>query len=216
MVYEFCPNCNEKIVNSGFFGTNRIKTNNIDHINTYLGKNVAAFCETCWDFNYTIAMGNYREEINKYKKIQTELIHIIPCINVQATNIWDYEIIGLVTAQSTMGTGFYSELSSDFNDFFGLESQTMNKKVSLGEQNCLNIMRVKTLGLGGNAVIGIDIDYAEVGSLRGMILVCTTGTAVRIKNLEVFGDKTREAMESLYESSENIKNLNRYIETLES
>jgi hypothetical protein len=38
--------------------------------------------------------------------------------------------------------------------------------------------------LGGNAVIATDIDYAEVGGVRAMLMVCMAGTAVRLNNLQ--------------------------------
>ena len=34
--------------------------------------------------------------------------------------------------------------------------------------------------LGGNAVIGIDIDYEVVGEKGGMLMVSVSGTAVRV------------------------------------
>ena len=34
----------------------------------------------------------------------------------------------------------------------------------------------------GNAITGVDIDYIEVGKGKGILMVCMTGTAVRINN----------------------------------
>jgi uncharacterized protein YbjQ (UPF0145 family) len=48
-------------------------------------------------------------------------------------------------------------------------------------------LRKETLELGGNAVLATDIDYAEVGGDKGMLIVCMTGTAVLLKNPEVLG-----------------------------
>jgi hypothetical protein len=47
--------------------------------------------------------------------------------------------------------------------------------------------------LGGNAVIAADVDYAEVGGGKGMLMVCMAGTAVKVLNpQEVFeGDVDR-------------------------
>ncbi len=214
MEYEFCPNCKQKIIPSGFFGINRLVTKDIDFINSYSGKNSPAYCESCISIEYSMAKAGYNEEVEKLRKIQTDSLQVMPCINIQATNVWEYEILSIVTAQTTMGTGFLSELSSDWNDFWGQESGTMNKKISKGEQVCLNMMRIKALSLGGNAVIGVDIDYSEVGSLRGMILVCSTGTAIRIKNLDVFDEKTRSTLTLLNETTFKMKKLNDYIEAL--
>lgn len=212
MEYENCPNCNQKIVKTGFFGVNKIDNEHIDFIHVFSDNTSPAYCESCHHTEYQKAKSFFNGEVEKVKKIQTDSLGIIPCVNVEPSKVWDYEIIELVTGQTAMGTGVLSELSSEWNDFFGQESRTLNKKVSKGEQTCLNIMRAKTLALGGNAVIGVDIDYAEVGALRGMILVCTTGTAVRIKNIEVFDGKTLEVMRKLNENTEKLRSLNKYQE----
>ena len=34
--------------------------------------------------------------------------------------------------------------------------------------------------LGANAVIGIDVDYEVLGADNGMLMVCVSGTAVKI------------------------------------
>ncbi|MBE5322140.1 heavy metal-binding domain-containing protein [Pedobacter sp. MR2016-19] len=36
--------------------------------------------------------------------------------------------------------------------------------------------------LGGNGIIATDVDYAEVGGAKAMVMVCMAGTAVKIKN----------------------------------
>lgn len=35
--------------------------------------------------------------------------------------------------------------------------------------------------LGGNAVVGIDLDYEVLGQTNGMMMVSASGTAVRIE-----------------------------------
>ena len=34
--------------------------------------------------------------------------------------------------------------------------------------------------MGGNAIIGTDIDYSEVGGGKGMLMVCMSGTAIEL------------------------------------
>lgn len=98
---------------------------------------------------------------------------------------WDYEALTIVTGQTVIGTGVIAELSSDFNDLFGSKSNTLAEKLSLGEVHCAAQIRKKTIDQGGHAVLATDIDYSEMGSLRGMMMVCMSGTAVRLKNPEV-------------------------------
>ncbi|MBK7959544.1 MAG: heavy metal-binding domain-containing protein, partial [Bacteroidetes bacterium] len=37
-------------------------------------------------------------------------------------------------------------------------------------------LKNKTIQMGGNAIVGVDVDYGELGSIKGMIMVCMTGT----------------------------------------
>lgn len=70
------------------------------------------------------------------------------------------------------------------------------KSTNAGLNELLNDLRVKCHELGGNAVIGVDIDIADTGGLK-TVLMCANGTAVRIKNLDLyFGKKAWELQEN--------------------
>ena len=51
---------------------------------------------------------------------------------------------------------------------------------------------MKTVCLGGNAVIATDIDYGEVGGAKAMLMVCMTGTAVLAGENCLAGDNLGE------------------------
>ncbi len=59
---------------------------------------------------------------------------------------------------------------------------------------CLNILRKKAIELGANAIVAVDIDYAEVGGGKGMLMVCMAGTAIYVKNVEILGENTANAL----------------------
>lgn len=218
MEFSNCPNCNSKIELKVFFNLNQSynkERNNdsgkiIEFINAYSGKTHESYCDRCLNDVYADCKSKYNEQKKEIKDKQKASIDHIMCVSIDSPNNWNFETIGIVTAQCTMGTGLLSELSSDWNDLFGLESKTMNKKVLKAEETCMNILRIKSLNLGGNAVVGVDVDYAEVGSLRGMILVCMTGTAVRIKNTEILPEEMQENIQQLEETVNQLKKLNNY------
>jgi hypothetical protein len=56
--------------------------------------------------------------------------------------------------------------------------------------------------------VGVDIDYAELGGTRGMIMVCMTGTAVKVANLKEIADIDFESLEDTLEISSQIKRIN--------
>ena len=63
-----------------------------------------------------------------------------------------------------------------------------NKKIIKGENKCFAQLRLKAIDLGGNAVIGINLDYTELGALKGMIMVSAYGTAIELNNPDVLGE----------------------------
>jgi hypothetical protein len=72
---------------------------------------------------------------------------------------------------------------SGFTDLIGAQSGTYNKKLADGEKLCQSQIKIKTLELGGNAIVGVDIDYSEVGGGKGMLMVCMAGTAINLVNI---------------------------------
>lgn len=119
---------------------------------------------------------------------------------------WDYEIIGIVTAQTTTGTGVFAELSASISDFFGKQAHRYNSKLKEGENMCLSQLRTQTIQRDGNAVIAADIDYSEVGGDKGMLMVCMAGTAVKITNLDILGANAAH-ISKVYELRNRIRHL---------
>ena len=115
--------------------------------------------------------------------------------------------MGLVTAQSVAGTGLFADLGSTFTDMFGLQSGMFREKIKGGEDLCRRELRLKALNFGANAVVGVDVDYAEVGGARCMLMVCMTGTAAKISNVDVTGPKTAQSLRTLAELTEELQKL---------
>ena len=106
------------------------------------------------------------------------LLSLIPLASLQSPQDWIYEAIGLITAQTVSGTGLFSDVTSAFTDLFGTQSGAYNQKLRSAEDLCRASLRAQAHNLGGNAVLAVDVDYAEVGGQRAMLMVCMTGTAV--------------------------------------
>lgn len=133
----------------------------------------------------------------------------IPVVTIHHPHQWDYKILGMVTAQSTTGTGAVTEFVTSFTDLVGGQSSRMNNKLKLGENLCFEQIRYNAFSLGGNAVIGTDIDYAEVGGDKGMLMVCMSGTAVFLNNPGILSDETAEKITEFKNKGERLNLLNR-------
>jgi len=188
-----CPNC-QAVIKKGVLKTNELfDEKKIRIINNYTDNTSKAYCNKCGDSLYRIARKKIQKKITSVNVSLKEKSKHVVILTTHTPINWDYRALGIVTAQTTTGTGVLSEFTSDFADFFGAQSGAFNKKLAKGENACFSQIRMKTLGLGGNAVIAADIDYTEVGGLKGMLMVCMAGTAVSLKNTEILGpEKAKE------------------------
>lgn len=96
---------------------------------------------------------------------------------VEGKTIRDYH--GIVTGEAILGANIFRDLFAGVRDIVGGRSAGYEKSLAEARQTALSEMADEAKALGGNAVIGIDLDYEVVGS-GGMLMVSATGTAVTI------------------------------------
>lgn len=203
-----CPNCGAKI-KDGVFGTVKLLTDKeLQLVREFLPEAKAEnYCNKCGSDHRFNANNEAKNEKTRTEAKLEKLIDSIPVVSAQNPIHWDYEIVAMVTGQSTTGTGVFSEFSSSFTDFFGTQSKAYNKKIKSGEDLCFTQLRIQAMDLGANAVISTDIDYAEVGGEKGMLLVCMAGTAVRLKDTTVIGLERSKNLDEAIALNDRIKYL---------
>lgn len=199
-----CPNCGKSL--NGIFSADLLLQSRVDFINKHSGESKAAYCTSC----SRPLLDKIAKEFKQAKKeIETRLqqiIHYVPVLSSPAPVKWDYEVIGMVTSQTTTGTGFAVELSRSFNDFFGSGSGTTNRKISRATQLCKSDLRVQCVRQGGNAVISADIDFSEIGAgSTNMLMVCMAGTAIRVTDMANFSVKSRDTILEIVELTEQLE-----------
>jgi uncharacterized protein YbjQ (UPF0145 family) len=204
MDYENCPTCNKSL--KGIFSSELVTPTKTDFINKHLNLQNRAYCSSCSKkFIDKIA----KSFLLQKKEIETRLeqiIHYVPVISSPAPIKWEYEIIGMVSAQTTSGTGFSAELSQSFNDFFGKTSKTTNRKIERATTLCKANLRVQCVQNGGNAVISTDIDFNEIGAGNtNMLMVCMAGTAIKVTDMSNFNPKSREFLAEIVELTERLE-----------
>jgi uncharacterized protein YbjQ (UPF0145 family) len=203
MEYQSCPNCNKKL--NGLMTTKFItKQSTTDFINRFNTAPSDAYCSGCSG-----------PLVDKYKAdlalLVKDSIGVIPVITLNNPMNWDYEVLGMVTGQSVTGTGMMSELASSWSDLIGGQSNSLGAKISNGEVLCKNQLKYKAAMMGANAVVATDIDYSEVGSVKGMLMVCMAGTAVKVTNLSEITSINEEKLlklESAINLLSDLKKLN--------
>jgi uncharacterized protein YbjQ (UPF0145 family) len=182
---DFCGNCNSEIKQTLLTTVARSDKRVSAFINEFTENKSVSHCTKCYKPLLEEGKKNFFNLKNKCEETITQNLKYIPIITLHTPLNWDYEVIEMITSQSVTGTGLIAEIASDWTDFFGSQSNTYNKKIKEGEERCKNQLRVTALKIGANAIIGTDIDYSEAGGGKGMLMVCISGTAIRLKNPEV-------------------------------
>jgi uncharacterized protein YbjQ (UPF0145 family) len=186
----------------------------IEALNLALDEERQGGCQQCTGASRPYAIANIeRKRLRNQEKIVASASKL-PLLSINNPQGWTYRSIGLVTAQTTTGTGLISELTTAWTDFFGQQSKVYNNKIRAGEDLCKTSLRLQTLALGGNAILGIDVDYAEVGGQRAMLMVCMTGTAVEISNIDEICPSLDLTAEEARTLSDEISRLDEALTTL--
>jgi len=91
--------------------------------------------------------------------------------------------IGLVGGDAILGANIFRDLFAGIRDIVGGRSAAYEQELRKAKQIALEEMEEQTERLGGNAVVGVDLDYETIsmGSGGGMLMVSATGTAVVVE-----------------------------------
>jgi uncharacterized protein YbjQ (UPF0145 family) len=114
----------------------------------------------------------------------TELVKkAIADIKVTTTATLDgYRIkryIDVESAEIVLGTGAFSEFTGDISDFFGTRSTAFETKLHKARKTAMDKLRYIAFERGGNAIIGIDLDFTEFSNNR--IGLIANGTVVEVE-----------------------------------
>lgn len=193
---QVCPNCKAALKKKLIGGNSIIPKNDNALINFFNPNDKRTYCSKCSPgvAKYTQRLKTEKESLSR-KRFQ--LSNKMPIVSINNPIDWKYKVIGIATAQSTTGTGVITEVTSSITDLMGAKSGRHNKKIIQGEDICFAQLRSKALDLGGNAVIGTDIDYAEIGSGKGILMICMAGTIINVSNTDVFPKSYCDALSSI-------------------
>ncbi|GAB6174594.1 heavy metal-binding domain-containing protein [Paradesulfitobacterium aromaticivorans] len=97
--------------------------------------------------------------------------------NIEGREIITYH--GIVTGEAIMGANIVRDLFASITDIIGGRSGAYEEKLHDARNIALQELEQQALRLGGNAVVGIDLDYEVVG--QSMLMVSASGTAVTVK-----------------------------------
>lgn len=86
--------------------------------------------------------------------------------------------LGVVTGEAIIGANIVRDIFASVRDIVGGRSQAYEESLGEARDEAFRELEDEAKRLGGNAVIGIDIDYEVVGQGGSMMMVAVSGTAV--------------------------------------
>lgn len=101
--------------------------------------------------------------------------------------------LDVVSSNIVIGTNIISDFKASFTDIFGGQSGTYQKRMAEMRNTLLEALTQQAQRLGGNAIIGLKIDFDELsGKGTSMLMASATGTAVVLQNENIAIDSNSE------------------------
>lgn len=107
---------------------------------------------------------------------------ILTTPNIEGKTIVKY--LGLVSGEAILGANIFKDFFAGIRDVVGGRSAAYENELRQAKNIAIQEMIEEAENLGGNAVIGVDLDYEtiQVGQAGGMLMVSANGTAVVFEN----------------------------------
>ena len=96
--------------------------------------------------------------------------------NVEGQPVREY--LGIVTGEVIVGANLFRDLFASITDIVGGRSGKYEDVLARARKEAIGEMEAEAARLGGNAVIGVDLDYEVLGQNGSMLMVSASGTAV--------------------------------------
>jgi uncharacterized protein YbjQ (UPF0145 family) len=88
------------------------------------------------------------------------------------------QYLGIVTGEAIMGANIIKDLFASITDIVGGRSATYERELQKARQIAIDEMAAEAKEMGGDAVVGVDLDYEVIR--EGMLMVAVSGTAVKL------------------------------------
>ncbi len=97
---------------------------------------------------------------------------------IEGHPIQDY--LGIVTGEVIVGANLFRDFLANIRDMVGGRSGSYERILREAREQAIAEIQAECASLGGNAVVGIDLDYEVIGDTGSMLMVSASGTAVKI------------------------------------
>lgn len=113
---------------------------------------------------------------------RSSLIEAILLTTETAPNLNITKRIEIVTAECAFGMNIFKDLFAGVRDIVGGRSKAVQQTMRDARRTALYELKVEANLVGGNAVVGVDLDYVELSAGGSMVMLVASGTAVVIES----------------------------------
>ena len=85
---------------------------------------------------------------------------------------------GVVTGETIIGANIFRDIFAGIRDIVGGRSGAYEGALASARETALSEMQDRAREMGGNAVVGVDLDYEVINN---MLMVSASGTAVSVE-----------------------------------
>ena len=86
--------------------------------------------------------------------------------------------LGLVSGEAILGANIFRDIFAGIRDIVGGRSHAYEQELHKAKTIAVQEMVQQAQALGANAIVGVDLDYENLGPSGGMLMVSASGTAV--------------------------------------
>ena len=97
---------------------------------------------------------------------------------IEGRPIQDY--LGIVTGEVIIGANILRDVFANIHDIVGGRSSSYERILAEAREQAIHELQARCGEMGGNAVVGIDLDYEVIGETGSMLMVSASGTAVTL------------------------------------
>ena len=88
--------------------------------------------------------------------------------------------LGVVSGEAIIGAHIFRDLFAGITNIIGGRAGGYEKALREARDIALREMEEEAARLGADAVVGVDLDYENIGPEGGMMMVTAAGTAVKL------------------------------------
>jgi len=88
--------------------------------------------------------------------------------------------LGVVTGEAIIGAHIFRDFFAGVTNIIGGRAGGYEKALREARDIALQEMELEARSLGADAIVGVDLDYENLGVQNGMLMVTASGTAVKL------------------------------------